>query len=52
MPAKAFQQAVIKAIAGKAPMMDLSAAERDYLLQRLRQNIVDSGQQHQAEASV
>lgn len=51
MPAKAFQQTVIKAITSKAPMMDLSAAEREYLLQRVRQNVAESSQQHQAEAS-
>jgi hypothetical protein len=51
MPAKAFQKTVMKAITGKNPLMELSATERDYLLQRVRQNIVDSGQQHQAEAS-
>lgn len=51
MPAKAFQQTVIKAITGKTPFPDLSATERDYLLQRVRQNIVENGQQHQAEAS-
>jgi hypothetical protein len=51
MPAKAFQQTVMKAIAGKNPLMELSDTEQDYLLRRVRKNIVESGQQHQAEAS-
>lgn len=51
MPAKAYQQAVIKAITSRTPFPDLSAAEREYLLQRVRQNIVDSNQQYQAEAT-
>lgn len=51
MPAKAFQKTVMKAITSKTPMMDLSAAEREYLLQRVRQNIVDSNQQYKAEAT-
>ena len=49
MPTKAFQKTVMKAIAGNNPLMNLSVTERDYLLQRVMQNVRVSSQHQESE---